>query len=98
VHFTRSHPVFDGVPQDSSFYFVHSYYPAPGDPGMVAGVTEYGDSFASCIARDNLVAFQFHLEKSGPLGLKLLSNFLAWDGSASVRSGASGARSGASHA
>ena len=81
VHFTRDHPVFAGIPQDSSFYFVHSYYPAPVDNALVAATTDYGLSFASCIARKNLVAFQFHLEKSGPLGLKLLSNFLSWDGS-----------------
>lgn len=80
VHFTREHPVFAGIPQDSSFYFVHSYYPEPADDAVVAGRTDYGLSFASCIARKNLVAFQFHLEKSGPLGLKLLSNFLAWKG------------------
>jgi glutamine amidotransferase len=80
VHFTRTHPVFNGIPQDSSFYFVHSYYPEPADPGIIAGETEYGMRFASCIARGNLVAFQFHLEKSGALGMKLLANFLAWDG------------------
>jgi imidazole glycerol-phosphate synthase subunit HisH len=100
VRFTRAHPVFDGIPQDSSFYFVHSYYPAPEDPAMVAGVTEYGNPFASCLAKDNLVAFQFHLEKSGPLGLKLLSNFLAWDPGASSAGGsnAPAARMGASRA
>jgi len=80
VHFTRAHPVFQGIPQDSSFYFVHSYYPDPADAGIIAGETEYGLRFASCIARGNLVAFQFHLEKSGAFGMKLLSNFLAWDG------------------
>jgi glutamine amidotransferase len=80
VHFTRPHPVFDGIPQDSSFYFVHSYYPDPADPGLIAGETEYGMTFASCVAWRNLLAFQFHLEKSGALGVKLLSNFLAWDG------------------
>ncbi len=80
VHFTRPHPVFEGIPQDSSFYFVHSYYPEPADPGIVAGETDYGMAFASCIAWRNLVAFQFHLEKSGALGVRLLSNFLSWDG------------------
>jgi imidazole glycerol-phosphate synthase subunit HisH len=80
VHFVRDHPVFAGIPQDSSFYFVHSYYPAPADSSLVAATTDYGLPFASCIVRKNLVAFQFHLEKSGPLGLKLLSNFLSWDG------------------
>lgn len=80
VHFTRSHPVFDGIPQDAQFYFVHSYYPDPTDRSLVAGETEYGGLFPSCIAKDNLVAFQFHLEKSGPMGLRLLGNFLSWDG------------------
>ncbi len=82
VHFTRQHPVFAGVEQDSPFYFVHSYYPVPADPDLVAGETSYGTTFASCIARSNLVAFQFHLEKSGPAGLRILANFLAWDGRA----------------
>lgn len=80
MHFTREHPVFAGIPQDTSFYFVHSYYPDPVDRGVVAAETEYGVAFPSCIARGNLVAFQCHVEKSGPFGLKLLSNFLAWDG------------------
>jgi imidazole glycerol-phosphate synthase subunit HisH len=80
VHFNRPHPVFDGIPQDAPFYFVHSYYPDPADRSLVAGETEYGGLFPSCIAKDNLVAFQFHLEKSGPMGLRLLGNFLSWDG------------------
>lgn len=80
VHFTRAHPVFDGIPQDSSFYFLHSYYPEPADPALVAAETDYGMAFASCVAWRNLVAFQFHLEKSGALGVRLLSNFLSWDG------------------
>jgi glutamine amidotransferase len=80
LHFTRQHPIFAGIPQDTSFYFVHSYYPDPVDRGVIAAVTEYGSPFPSCIARANLVAFQCHVEKSGPYGLKLLSNFLSWDG------------------
>jgi glutamine amidotransferase len=80
MHFTKPHPVFAGIPQDTRFYFVHSYYPDPVDKGMIAAVTDYGISFPSCIARGNLVAFQCHVEKSGPFGLKLLSNFLSWDG------------------
>jgi glutamine amidotransferase len=80
VRFTKPHPLFAGIPQGASFYFVHSYYPVPSDPGLVAGETEYGAAFASCVAAGNLIAFQFHLEKSGPLGLRLLSNFLSWDG------------------
>ena len=80
MHFTREHPVFAGIPQDTSFYFVHSYYPDPADRDMIAAETGYGIAFPSCIARGNLVAFQCHVEKSGPFGLKLLSNFLGWDG------------------
>jgi imidazole glycerol-phosphate synthase subunit HisH len=80
VHFTVRHPVFNGVPQDSSLYFVHSYYPAPSDPALVAGTTEHGTVFAACIASGSLLAFQCHIEKSGPVGLRLLDNFLAWDG------------------
>jgi glutamine amidotransferase len=80
VHFTRPHPVFEGIPQDTRFYFVHSYYPDPVDRGVIAAETDYGTPFPACIARDNLVAFQCHVEKSGLFGLKLLSNFLAWDG------------------
>ncbi len=80
VHFTRKHPVFEGIPQDTRFYFVHSYYPDPVDPDVVAAETEYGITFPSCIARGNLVALQCHVEKSGPFGLRLLENFLAWDG------------------
>ncbi len=80
MHFSLQHPVFTGIPQDTSFYFVHSYYPDPVDRGVIAAVTDYGIAFPSCIARGNLVAFQCHVEKSGPFGLKLLSNFLSWDG------------------
>ena len=77
VHQTRAHPVFDGVLDGADFYFVNSYYPVPDDPSTIIGQTEYGYRFASAVAQDNLVATQFHLEKSGPVGLKMLSNFLA---------------------
>jgi glutamine amidotransferase len=80
MHFMKTHPVFSGIPQDTPFYFVHSYYPDPVDRDLVAAETDYGMDFPSCIARDNLVAFQCHVEKSGPFGLKLLGNFLSWDG------------------
>jgi imidazole glycerol-phosphate synthase subunit HisH len=80
VHFTLMHPVFEGIPQDSSFYFVHSYYPSPEQPDFVAAETEYGITFPACVARANLFACQFHLEKSGPVGLRLLANFLSWNG------------------
>jgi glutamine amidotransferase len=73
------HPVLCTVPRDTPFYFVHSYYPVPADPEVVAGTTVHGLPFASCIATGNLLAFQFHLEKSGPAGLALLGACLAWD-------------------
>jgi glutamine amidotransferase len=71
-----SHPVFQGIPQESYFYFVHSYFAAPADPQMVVGTTQYGVEFCSVAARGNLVATQFHPEKSGPLGLRLYDNFV----------------------
>jgi len=80
VQFTNAHPVFQGLPQGSSFYFIHSYFPVPAEPAHAAGVTEYGETFVSAVARANVVAVQFHPEKSGPVGLRLISNFLKWDG------------------
>lgn len=71
-----SHPVFEGIADESDFYFVHSYYTDPSDKSVVAGVTNYGLDFCSMIIKDNLVATQFHPEKSGEVGLKLLSNFM----------------------
>ena len=70
------HPLFKGIPDNSNFYFVHSYYPETADESFVAGKTNYGIDFCSAVIRDNLVATQFHPEKSGELGLKLYSNFL----------------------
>jgi glutamine amidotransferase len=78
VHFSVEHPVVRSIPNACSFYFVHSYYPAPAREQDVIGRTEYGISFPSAICRGNLIAFQFHLEKSGEAGLRLLSGFLAW--------------------
>ena len=71
-----SHPIFEGIPDMSNFYFVHSYYVDPTDKSVVAGETDYGVNFCSMIIKDNMVATQFHPEKSGETGLKLLSNFL----------------------
>lgn len=77
VKLRRPHPVFEGVAQGSYFYFVHSYYPRPADDGTVAGETEYGGvRFASVVARGNLVATQFHPEKSGADGLRVYANFV----------------------
>ena len=80
VHVDQPHPLLEGIPQDSAFYFVHSFYPEPVDPGMVVATTDYGFPFASVVAAGNLAACQFHVEKSGAAGLALISNFLAWDG------------------
>lgn len=77
VDFQREHPLWKGIPQGSHFYFVHSYYADPTARTDVAGVTEYGVPFCSIYARDNVVATQFHPEKSGDNGLRLYANFIA---------------------
>ncbi len=80
VRFVKSHPVFQGIPAEAEFYFVHSYYPAPADDKWVAGLTDYGQSFCSVVAHKNLLAVQFHPEKSGRPGLKILAGFCRWGG------------------
>jgi imidazole glycerol-phosphate synthase subunit HisH len=80
VRFTRSHPFADGLADAGHFYFVNSYYAEPADPACVLGRTEYGVDFCSVVAHENLVATQFHAEKSGPLGLSVLERFSRWDG------------------
>ena len=70
------HYIFEDIPDDSYFYFVHSYYPQPDDEHCVIGETEYGIAFASVLALDNVVATQFHPEKSGEMGLRMYANFL----------------------
>jgi len=80
VHFTDHaafHPLFDGISNGSEFYFVHSYYCDLLDPSLIAGETDYGVRFPGVLIRDNLMATQFHPEKSGRLGLQLLRNFVA---------------------
>jgi glutamine amidotransferase len=76
VRQVNAHPIFSGIPDNTDFYFVHSYYARPLDPSVVAGATEYGIEFCSMIIKDNLFATQFHPEKSGEPGLKMYSNFL----------------------
>ena len=76
VSLSIQHPVFEGIPNDSYFYFVHSYYADPEDKDIVAGVTNYGIDFCSAVAWDNVAAVQFHPEKSGTVGLRLYRNFL----------------------
>ncbi len=74
------HPLWAYIPQDSRFYFVHSYYAKPDDTSVVAGTAEYPNAFACALAQNNIFAVQFHPEKSQAVGLQLLKNFLHWDG------------------
>ncbi len=78
----KPHPLWQDIPQDSRFYFVHSYYADPADPAHRAATTEYGGDFCCALARENLFAVQFHPEKSQHAGLQLLKNFAAWSGEA----------------
>lgn len=80
VRQARPHPVWEGVPENTWFYFVHSYHAAPQNPAHTLGLSDYGQPFAAAVARDNIVGFQFHPEKSHDMGLRLLSNFVNWDG------------------
>jgi glutamine amidotransferase len=75
---TQAHPLWQGIPDNSYFYFVHSFYARPLDTRHTAGVTDYGQSFTSVLARGNIFATQFHPEKSADLGLTLYRNFLSW--------------------
>lgn len=75
VALQRSHPLFAGIPDNSYFYFVHSYAAHPSEPADVLGLTEHGVPFCSALSRNNVVATQFHPEKSGPLGLRIYENF-----------------------
>ena len=74
----KSHPLLSGLGADDEFYFVHSYYPDPQDAEIAIAVTDYGISFASIVGLKNLFATQFHLEKSGRPGLRILDNFCKW--------------------
>ncbi len=78
VRQTRAHPLWDGVEDGSYFYFVHSYYAAPDDAGDTIGEADYGGMYTCAVARDNLVATQFHPEKSAAAGLRLYRNFVHW--------------------
>lgn len=79
VEFLRPHPLFEGITNGTHFYFVHSFYPAPTNAGNALGTTEYGGlSFTSVLDGGNVVATQFHTEKSGEPGVRLLKNFGAW--------------------
>ncbi|MBW2560177.1 MAG: imidazole glycerol phosphate synthase subunit HisH [Deltaproteobacteria bacterium] len=80
ISIVRPHPLFDGVDTRAQFYFVHSYYPAPDKQEDIIATTDYGIPFASVIGHKNVIATQFHLEKSGRHGLQILKNFCSWDG------------------
>ena len=80
VQQTMDHPLWGGIEDMSRFYFVHSYYVHAHDRSLLAGSVEYGVSADAALARDNLFAVQFHPEKSATAGLRLLKNFLNWNG------------------
>jgi glutamine amidotransferase len=86
VRIVRQHPIFDGIADGAYFYFLNSYYPRPEDLSVVIGETEYGITFASAVARDSVVATQFHPEKSGEAGLRMYANFLKIAATAGVAS------------
>ncbi len=79
LHDGRAHPIWQGVPDESFFYFVHSFYARPSDARHTAGASCYGERFCAAIARDNIFATQFHPEKSADQGLALYRNFLSWN-------------------
>mgnify|MGYP000090660541 FL=1 len=76
---TRPHALWDGIADQSFFYFVHSYHVVPDDAAMVVGQTDYGHPFTTAVARDNIFAIQCHPEKSARDGLQLLRNFVGWN-------------------
>ncbi len=76
----QPHALWQGIDDGSRFYFVHSYYLKSEDDDLVCGVTDYGFRFTSVIARENVFALQCHPEKSAAAGLRLLANFVNWDG------------------
>lgn len=78
VEQVQSHALWQGIPDGTRFYFVHSYYVQPDDPAVTAGRTRYGIPFTSAVAHANIFATQFHPEKSAEAGLQLLKNFMSW--------------------
>ena len=78
VHQTQKHPLWQGIPDDSWYYFVHSYYLDTPEKSLRAGSTHYGFDFTSAVAKDNIFATQFHPEKSARCGLALFRNFVTW--------------------
>ena len=80
VDIRQAHPIFAGIDSDEYFYFVHSYFVEPVNSQIIVGKTDYINNFTSAVAHKNIVAVQFHPEKSQQAGLKILANFLGWDG------------------
>jgi glutamine amidotransferase len=80
VRLLKRHPVLEGITPADEFYFVHAYYPRPASDEYIIGTTRYGMKFPSVIGYNNLIATQFHPEKSGRAGLRLLKNFCTWNG------------------
>jgi imidazole glycerol-phosphate synthase subunit HisH len=80
VRVERPHPLLQGIEPGDEFYFVHSFYPSPRDDDRIFATSDYGGAFCCALGKDNLFATQFHPEKSGPLGLGLLSRFVRWEG------------------
>jgi len=80
VHQAMEHPMWQGIADDSRFYFVHSYYVQPAGPELIAASCDYGISFTAAVTQGNVFATQFHPEKSQHAGLALYANFLKWDG------------------
>lgn len=78
VELVQAHPMVADIKSGDEFYFVHSYYTVPSNQASIVGMTEYGLRFCSMLAKDNLFATQFHLEKSGRLGLAILNTFRTW--------------------
>jgi glutamine amidotransferase len=74
----QKHALWEGIPDNASFYFVHSYYAVPANSAHTVGATEYGSLFTCAVAKDNIFATQFHPEKSAHLGLRLYQNFTRW--------------------
>ena len=79
VRQARPHPLRANVPELAYFYFVHSYYARPADPGLAVGQADYGGAFTCAVARDNIFATQFHPEKSAAAGLAIFENFVCWN-------------------
>lgn len=80
VQQTRPHSLWEGIPQNCRFYFVHSYYAVPADSDLVAATARYGQDVVVALARENIFAVQFHPEKSQQAGLTILANFMNWNG------------------